>query len=101
MRLSNAVRFVPWRRSLSGRLLVLTLSYVMVTEGWVYVPSVAGIRQTYLEGRIAVDRDLAEAHGGLLDRHRTGDSGATLRIELPTDVLELPSEESDHSVQAG
>ena len=89
MRLSNAVRLVPWRRSLSGRLLVLTLSYVMVSEGWIYVPS------------IAVARDLAGAHGVLLALHRTGDSGPTFRIELPTNVLELPAEESDHSVRAG
>ena len=101
MRLSNAVRFVPWRRSLSGRLLVLTLSYVMVSEGWIYVPSTAGFRQTYLEGPIAVARDLAEAHGGLSALHRIGDSGTTFRIELPTNIMELPAEESDHSVRAG
>ena len=100
MRLSNPVRFVPWRRSLSGRLLVLTLFYVMVSEGWTYVPSIAGFRQTYLEGRIAVARDLVEVHGGLLALHRTGDSGTTFRVELPTNVLELLAEESDHSVRA-
>lgn len=54
MRLSNAVRFVPWRRSLSGRLLVLTLFFVMVSEVLIYVPSIARFRQTYLEDRIAV-----------------------------------------------
>lgn len=54
MRLSNAARFVPWRRSLSGRLLVLTLFFVMVSEVLIYVPSIASFRQTYLEDRIAV-----------------------------------------------
>ena len=101
MRLSNSIRFVPCRRSLSGRLLVLTLFYVMVSEGWIYVPSIAGLRQTYLVGQITVARDLAEAHGGLLALHRTGDSGTTFRIELPTNVMELPAGESDHSVRAG
>ena len=101
MRPSNVVPFVAWRRSLSGRLLVLTLFFVMVSEGWIYVPSIAGLRHTYLEGRIAVARDLVEAHGGLLALHRTSDSGTTFRTELPTNVLELPAEESDHSVGAG
>ena len=101
MRLSNAARFVPWRRSLSGRLLFLTLSYVMVSEGWIYVPSIAGFRPTYLGGQIADARDLIEAHGSFLALHRTGDSGTTFRIELPTKVLELRAEESAHSVRAG
>ena len=54
MSLRNAVRFVPWGRSLSGRLLVLTLFFVMVSEVLIYVPSIARFRQTYLEDRIAV-----------------------------------------------
>ena len=73
----------------------------MVSEGWAYVPSIAGFRQTYLEGWIAVARDRVEAHGGLLARHRTGDSGTTFRTRLPTNVLELPAEENDYSVRAG
>ena len=73
----------------------------MVSECWIYVPSTAGFRQTYLEGPIVVARDLAEAYGGLLAFHRTGDSGTTFRTELPTNVMELPAEESDHTVRAG
>ncbi len=40
-------------RSLSGRLLVLTLFFVMVSEVLIYVPSIAKFRTTYLEDRIA------------------------------------------------
>ena len=54
MRLSDASRFVPWSRSLSGRLLVLTLFFVMVSEVLIYVPSIARFRQTYLEDRVAI-----------------------------------------------
>ena len=73
----------------------------MVSEGWTYVLSIAGSRQTYLGGQIADARDLAEAYGGLLALHSTGDNGTTFRIELPTNVMELLAEESDHSVRAG
>ena len=40
-------------KSLSARLLVLTLFFVMVAEVLVYVPSIAQFRLSYLEQRIA------------------------------------------------
>lgn len=40
-------------KSLSARLLVLTLFFVMVAEVLVYVPSIAQFRRSYLEQRIA------------------------------------------------
>ncbi len=68
-------------KSLSARLLILTLFFVMVSEVLIYVPSIAQFRRGYLEQRIAsaelaslaleatpdqiVDRDFEQA---LLDR---------------------------------
>ena len=40
-------------RSLSARLLVLTVFFVMLSEVLIFVPSVANFRMTYLEDRIA------------------------------------------------
>jgi len=53
MRLASLVPSVPLTRSLSGRLLVLTLFFVMVSEVLIFVPSVAKFRTTYLQDRIA------------------------------------------------
>ncbi|MFC3230082.1 nitrogen regulation protein NR(II) [Marinibaculum pumilum] len=39
-------------RSLSGRLLVLTIIFVMLSEVLIYVPSVARFQQGYLQGRV-------------------------------------------------
>jgi signal transduction histidine kinase len=48
-----ASRVRRWIGSLSSRLLVLTLFFVMVAEILIYVPSIARFRVTYLEDRIA------------------------------------------------
>jgi signal transduction histidine kinase len=40
-------------RSLSARLLVLTMAFVLVSEVLIYVPSIARFRRVYLEERIA------------------------------------------------
>jgi signal transduction histidine kinase len=90
-------------RSLSARLLILTVFFVMLGEVLVFVPSVARFRMTYFENRIAagklaslaleaspsghldrslVDRLLAQvgAHGVIL--HRA--DGAVLMLDAPT-----------------
>jgi signal transduction histidine kinase len=43
----------PPHRSLSARLLVLTMTFVMLAEVLIFVPSVARFRSTYFEDRIA------------------------------------------------
>ena len=40
-------------KSLSARLLVLTVFFVMVSEVLIFVPSVARFRMTYFENRLA------------------------------------------------
>ena len=46
----------PIARSLSARLLVLTIVFVMISEVMIFVPSVARFRMTYLEDKIAAGR---------------------------------------------
>lgn len=101
MRLSNAMRCLPFGRSLTGRLLGLTFFGAMVSEAWIYVPSIPSFRETCVGERISVVRDTAEAYGCLLAVQRTGDSHAIFRIERWTNVLEMPAGESDQTVVPG
>jgi len=50
---------------------------------------------------LAIARDLIEAHGGILVLHRTSEIGTTFRIELPTNILELPADDADHAARVG
>lgn len=43
----------PWTRGLSARLLLLTISFVMLAEVLIYLPSIARFRHDYLEVRLA------------------------------------------------
>ena len=43
-------RFMPW--SLSNKLLLLTLSFVMVAEILIYIPSIANFRNTWLQEKL-------------------------------------------------
>lgn len=45
--------YTPLRSSLSARLLVLTVGFVMLSEVLIYAPSVARFRHAYLEDRLA------------------------------------------------
>src|SRR5437879_2586550 len=62
-------------RSLSARLLVLTIFFVMVSEVLIFVPSVARFRMTYLENRLAAGHlaslALAASPTGKLDQQHT------------------------------
>src|ERR1041385_6045209 len=42
-----------WRLGLSGKLLVLTILFVMISEALIYVPSVANFRLSWLNDRLA------------------------------------------------
>ncbi len=67
----------PWR-SLSARLLVLTIGFVMLAEVFIYAPSVAAFRYGYLQDRIA------DANIAVLALLATPDNmvGETLTAEL-------------------
>ena len=47
------------RFGLSGKLLVLTILFVMLAEVLIYVPSIANFRLTWLSDRLAVARTVA------------------------------------------
>src|SRR5215207_10930338 len=51
---ANAPRF-----GLSGKLLLLTILFVMIAEVLIYVPSIANFRLTWLADRVAVARTVS------------------------------------------
>jgi signal transduction histidine kinase len=69
-------------RSLSARLLVLTMFFVMVSEVTIFVPSVARFRMTYFENRLA-DGHLAAV---ALEASATGEIEPGLADKLLTQV---------------
>ena len=62
-------------KSLSARLLILTVFFVMLSEVLIFVPSVARFRMTYLENRLAAGHiatlALEASPSGNLDRELT------------------------------
>jgi len=44
---------VGWRLGLSGKLLILTILFVMISEALIYVPSIANFRLSWLNDRLA------------------------------------------------
>lgn len=64
-----------WVRSLSARLLVLTISFVMLGEVLIFVPSVARFRMTYFENRLVAGHlatlALAASPSGKIDQALT------------------------------
>src|SRR5579872_5839844 len=64
-----------WVRSLSARLLVLTIFFVMLSEVLIFVPSVARFRMTYFENHLAAGHlatlALAASPSGRIDETLT------------------------------
>jgi signal transduction histidine kinase len=69
-------------RSLSARLLVLTIFFVMVSEVMIFVPSVARFRMTYFENRLAAGHIATVA----LEASATGELEPGLTDKLLTQV---------------
>lgn len=65
-------------RSLSAKLLVLTIFFVMLSEVFIFVPSVARYRMTYLDNHIAAGHIAVLA----MSASPTGDVDPTLKNEL-------------------
>jgi hypothetical protein len=57
----NRIPLPKLTRSLSARLLVLTMTFVMVGEVLIYVPSISRYRLVYLEERLAAAHQAALA----------------------------------------
>ncbi len=72
----------PWAKSLSARLLVLTIFFVMLAEVLIYAPSIGRYRLSYLEER------LAAGHLAILALEATPDNmvSESLEQELLTHV---------------
>ena len=74
------------RFGLSGKLLVLTILFVMIAEVLIYVPSIANFRLTWLSDRVAVARTVS-----IVLNAQTGQvpvPGEQERINLPEKVIQ-------------
>jgi signal transduction histidine kinase len=70
----------PWAKSLSARLLLLTVGFVMLAEVLIYAPSIGRFRLAYLEER------LAAAHLAILALETTPDQ--MIDDELESELLD-------------
>src|SRR3546814_2323330 len=52
----NGLRLPPLTKSLSAKLLLLTLAFVMLAEVLIYAPSIGRMRVVYLQERIEIGR---------------------------------------------
>jgi signal transduction histidine kinase len=77
--IGRKVSLLPFLRSLSARLLVLTVIFVMVSEVLIFVPSVARFRLNYLQQHIA------DGHLAMLSLEATPDNMVSL--ELANELL--------------
>jgi len=78
--MATTLRLPSPHRSLSARLLVLTISFVLLGEVLIYVPSISRFRLVYLEERIAA------AHLATLSLEAAGPLGISQRLE--TELLD-------------
>jgi len=73
--MATTLRLPSPHRSLSARLLVLTVAFVLLGEVLIYVPSISRFRKVYLEERIA------SAHLATLALEAAGDMGVEQPLE--------------------
>lgn len=71
----NALRLPPLTKSLSAKLLLLTIGFVMLAEVLIYAPSIARMRLVYLQERIAA------AHLSILALEATPDNMVSKEME--------------------
>lgn len=71
----NALRLPPLTKSLSAKLLLLTIAFVMLAEVLIYAPSIARMRLVYLQERIAA------AHLAILALEATPDNMVSKEME--------------------
>jgi signal transduction histidine kinase len=75
------------RFGLSGKLLLLTILFVMLAEVLIYVPSIANFRLTFLADRVAVARTVSIVLGAK-DDLEAGQSDAAAKFKLPESVIQ-------------
>jgi hypothetical protein len=71
----NSLRLPPLTKSLSAKLLLLTIAFVMLAEVMIYAPSIGRMRLVYLEER------LAAAHLSILALEATPDNMVSKEME--------------------
>src|SRR3546814_7087992 len=86
----NGLRLPPLTRSLSAKLLLLTIVFVMLAEVMIYAPSIGRMRLVYLEER------LAAAHLSILALEATPDNMVSKEMEAEL----LRSEEHTSELQS-
>src|SRR2546423_7726990 len=74
------------RFGLSGKLLLLTILFVMIAEVLIYVPSIANFRLNWLADRLAVARTVAIVLNANGDEAST--SGEQDKFKLPENVVQ-------------
>jgi signal transduction histidine kinase len=72
----NSLRLPPLTKSLSAKLLLLTIAFVMLAEVLIFAPSIGRMRLTYLEER------LAAAHLSILALEATPDNMVSKEMEV-------------------
>lgn len=85
---------VRFPRSLSARLLVMTIVVVLVGEVFIYVPSIARFRETYLLERIAAARLAALAVEAAPDQMVTDELAAMLLARAEVSAISIKRPET-------
>src|SRR5437764_14554670 len=76
------------RFGLSGKLLLLTILFVMIAEVFIYVPSIANFRLTWLADRVAVARTVSIVLNAKADEPETATVPDKEKFKLPDNVVQ-------------
>jgi signal transduction histidine kinase len=91
-------RFMPW--SLSNKLLILTLLFVMIAEVLIYIPSIANFRNVWLKEKLDIAALVAMAAGAPADAELPADLERDMLASIGVEAIALRSE-SRRSLIAG
>src|ERR1051325_2737911 len=73
---------------LSGKLLLLTILFVMLAEVLIYVPSIANFRLSFLTDRVAVARTVAIVLRATKDEPEPRNDPNKVKFKLPEQVIQ-------------
>jgi signal transduction histidine kinase len=76
------------RFGLSGKLLLLTILFVMLAEVLIYVPSIANFRLSFLADRVAVARTVAIVLSANKDEPDSSNDPNKIKFKLPEQVVQ-------------
>jgi signal transduction histidine kinase len=76
------------RFGLSGKLLLLTILFVMIAEVFIYVPSIANFRLNWLADRVAVARTVSIVLNAKSDEPETAKPPDKEKFKLPDNVVQ-------------